>query len=220
MKVKKRTSKNNSTDIALMVESTTQEEFFEFDENKIAESLIKELDCPEDMANEISKTVGDKLKKLELTTITTSLIRSFVNVVVYEKGFNKQLKSESEISISLYDIQQIIENSNNENGNTSHNPESINLTIAERVLKEFALRKIFDAEISKAHLEGKIHVHDLGMPTRFYCSGHSPEYIKKNGIKNISTIASTSNPANSAEVLARHICSITQFYTSLFAGAM
>ena len=34
MKVKKRTSKNNSTDIALMVESTTQEEFFEFDENK------------------------------------------------------------------------------------------------------------------------------------------------------------------------------------------
>jgi len=68
MKVKKRTSKNNSTDIALMVESTTQEEFFEFDENKIAESLIKELDCPEDMANEISKTVGDKLKKLELTT--------------------------------------------------------------------------------------------------------------------------------------------------------
>ena len=88
------------------------------------------------------------------------------------------------------------------------------------MLKEFALKKIFETEISKAHLEGKIHIHDLGMITRYYCSGHSPEYIKKNGIKNISTIPSTSSPANSAEVLVRHICSITQFYTSLFAGAM
>ena len=58
------------------------------------------------------------------------------------------------------------------------------------------------------------------MIDRFYCSGHSPEYIKKNGIKNIPTIPSNSKPANSANVLARHICSITQFLQSQFAGAI
>lgn len=221
MKVRKqKTQKKNTTDIALMVESTTQEEIFEYDKNKIVEALIKEINCSESIAQEVACIVTEKLKKLELPQITTSLIRSFVNVVLYEKGFNKELKSNTEIIISLHDIQQIIENSNKENGNTSHNPESINLTIAERVLKEFALRNIFDEDVSKAHLEGKLHIHDLGMITRYYCSGHSPEYIKKNGIKNISTIPSTSDPANSAEVLARHICSITQYYTSLFAGAI
>lgn len=221
LKVRKnKQTKNNSTDIALMVESTTHEDLFEYDKNRIVQSLVEEIGCPEDVAIETSNIVTEKLKNLGLLTITPSLIRNFVNVVLYEKGFNKELKSDTEIVISLHDIQQIIENSNKENGNTSHNPESINLTIAERVLKEYAFKKVFDKEVSTAHLEGKIHIHDVGMITRYYCSGHSPEYIKKHGIKNISTIPSTSEPAKHAEVLARHICSITQYYTSLFAGAM
>lgn len=69
-------------------------------------------------------------------------------------------------------------------------------------------------------MSGEIHIHDLGMVDRFYCSGHSPEYVKKNGIKNIPTIPSNSKPANSATVLARHICSLTQFLQSQFAGAI
>jgi len=52
------------------------------------------------------------------------------------------------------------------------------------------------------------------------CSGHSPEYIKKYGIRNVPSIMSTSSPANSAWVLARHICSLTQFFSGIFAGAM
>ena len=114
----------------------------------------------------------------------------------------------------------MIENATKENGNTTHNPESINLALAERILKEYALKEVFDKDISNAHMEGKIHIHDLGMITRYYCSGHSPEYIKKYGLRNIPTITSTSSPANSAWVLARHICSATQFFTSIFAGAI
>jgi anaerobic ribonucleoside-triphosphate reductase len=52
------------------------------------------------------------------------------------------------------------------------------------------------------------------------CSGHSIEYIKLNGIKNIPNILSTSKPAGKATTLARHVCSMTQYYTSLFAGAI
>ena len=115
---------------------------------------------------------------------------------------------------------EVIEHANKENGNTAHNPESINLTLAERILKEYALKNVFDPDISEAHLSGEIHIHDLGMIDRFYCSGHSPEYVKKNGIRNIPTIPSNSKPANSANVLARHICSFTQFLQGQFAGAI
>ncbi len=220
LNVVKFSKKTNSLDFALMVDSADKAERQEYDETKIVEALVKEANCEESLAKEVAKSVTEKLQKAEMKTVDTSLIRSLVNNELFERGLNKVLKSNSEVNIPFYNVTEIIENANKENGNTAHNPESINLTLADRILKEYALREIFPADISESHLNGEIHIHDLGMIDRFYCSGHSPEYIKKNGIKNIPTIPSNSKPANSATVLARHICSITQFLQSQFAGAI
>ena len=220
LNVVKFSKKTNSLDFALMVDSADKLERQEYDENKIVEALVKEANCEEKLAKEVAKSVTEKIQKTEIQTVDTSLIRSLVNNELFERGLNKVLKSNSEVNIPFYNITEIIEHANKENGNTAHNPESINLTLAERILKEYALREILPQDIAEAHLNGEIHIHDLGMIDRFYCSGHSPEYIKKNGIKNIPTIPSNSKPANSANVLARHICSITQFLQSQFAGAI
>ena len=220
LNVVKFSKKTNSLDFALMVDSADKLERQEYDESKIVDALVKEANCEEKLAKEVAKSVTEKLQKTEIQTVDTSLIRSLVNNELFERGLNKVLKSNSEVNIPFYNITEIIEHTNKENGNTAHNPESINLTLAERILKEYALREILPPDIAEAHLSGEIHIHDLGMIDRFYCSGHSPEYIKKNGIKNIPTIPSNSKPANSANVLARHICSITQFLQSQFAGAI
>lgn len=220
LNVVKFTRKTNSLDFCLMVDSANKAERQEYDETKIVEALTKEAGCEEKLAKEVAKSVTEKLQKAEIQLVDTSLIRSLVNNELLERGLNKVLKTNSEVNIPFYNITEIIENANKENGNTAHNPESINLTLADRILKEYALKEIFPADISEAHLNGEIHIHDLGMIDRFYCSGHSPEYIKKNGIKNIPTIPSNSKPANCANVLARHICSITQFLQGQFAGAI
>lgn len=220
LNVVKFNKKTNSLDFALMVDSANKAERQEYDESKIKEALMKEAGCEEKLAKEIAKAVTDKLVKAEISLVDTSLIRSLVNNELLERGLNKELKSNSEVNIPFYNVKEIIENANKENGNTAHNPESINLTLADRILKEYALKEIFPADISESHLNGEMHIHDLGMVDRFYCSGHSPEYIKKHGIKNIPTIPSNSNPANCANVLARHICSITQFLQGQFAGAI
>ena len=95
VKVLKTKKRNNATDIGLMVESSTQEEMFEYNEDKIINSLIAEINCPKEIANEIAQEVTSKIKQLKLENINTSLIRSFVNVVLHEKGFGKELKSNS-----------------------------------------------------------------------------------------------------------------------------
>lgn len=220
LNVVKFNKKTNSLDFALMVDSANKAERQEYDESKIAEALMKEAGCEEKLAKEIAKAVTEKLVKAEISLVDTSLIRSLVNNELLERGLNKELKSNSEVNIPFYNVKEIIENANKENGNTAHNPESINLTLADRILKEYALKEIFPSDIAESHLNGEIHIHDLGMVDRFYCSGHSPEYIKKHGIKNIPTIPSNSKPANCANVLARHICSITQFLQGQFAGAI
>jgi len=220
MKVLKIRKQNNATDLALMVDSTTKLERTEYDEKYIKEALIKEINSSEEVAIEVASLVTEKLNDSKLQVITTSFIRQLVNMVLLEKGYDKELKSNAEVTIPFYDITELIENTNKENGNTTHNPESINMSIAEKALKEYALKTIFEDEISKAHLMGEIHIHDLGMIDRYYCSGHSPEYVKKYGIKDIPSIPTNSKPANSASVLARHICSMTQFLSGQFAGAI
>lgn len=220
MKVLKITKQNNSTDMALMVDSTSKLERLEFDEKNIYNALIKEINCSKEIAKEVAKSVTEKLENTKLDVVTTSFIRQLVNMVLLEKGYNKELKSNQEVTIPFYDITELIENANKENGNTTHNPESINLAIAEKVIKEYALKNIYDEDVAKAHMTGEIHIHDLGMVNRYYCSGHSPEYVKKYGIRNIPSIPTNSKPANSANVLARHICSMTQFLSGQFAGAI
>lgn len=73
--------------------------------------------------------------------------------------------------------------------------------------------KVYDIT-TRSHtlVVNNIHTHN--------CSGHSLEYVKLNGIRNVPNITSTSGPAKSAVTLARHLCSITQFYSSIFAGAI
>jgi anaerobic ribonucleoside-triphosphate reductase len=221
MKVAKRKKgKINSTDLNLLVESTTQEEIFEYDKNRIIHTLQEEIDCPNDIAIKVADIVTERLNATNTKILTPSLIRSFVNVVLCEYGFDKQLKSNSEITISTNDVESLIFNKNKENGNTPHNPESINLALAGLVIKQYTLKKILPKHLRQAHLQGDIHIHDMDMYDRLYCSGHNPEYIKRNGIKNMDNIPNDSKPANSAWVVARHMASATLFYTSLFAGAI
>ena len=218
--VKKKQNKINSTDLNLLVESTTQEEIFEYDKNRIIQALQEEIDCSKTIANKVADIVTERLKATNTQTLTPSLIRSFVNVVLCENGYDKQLQSNSEITMSTRDVESLIFNKNKENGNTPHNPESINLALAGLIIKQYTLKKILPKHLRQSHLNGDIHIHDMDMYNRLYCSGHNPEYIKRNGIKNMDNIPNDSKPANSAWVVARHMASATLFYTSLFAGAI
>ena len=221
MKVKKNKRINkDSTDLALLVESTAQEEIFEYDKTRIIKTLIEEIECPKNIAENVADIVTERLSQTKTKILTPTLIRNFVNVVLCENGYDKQLESNSEITISTHDIESLIFYKNKENGNTPHNPESINLSIAGLAIKQYVLKKILPKNIKKAHLEGDIHIHDMDMYNRLYCSGHNPEYIKRFGIKNMENIPNNSKPANSAWVVARHMASATLFYTSLFAGAI
>ena len=357
---------------SLLVESVSQESLETYDEFLIVKALRNELKFTDERAWEITSYVTRQLSSIcehiGPKSISTSLIRCVVNTVLHAKGTKQELKSANDISIPMYDIDNAIFNTNNENGNLEHNPESINFTLAERLVKEYALKHVFTKDVADAHLEGKIHVHDLGSTIRAYafdgelntvkrlngdtisiqdvyaksvikeekveegvyikrginlsvkdgnnftiiedivrieekkdifklslsessvyvteehpcmvyrggvwlevplfdvsigedmlyentkqtvssisqlktnsiiydvrtkshtldvngiwihnCSAHSIAYILRQGIRNVPNIMSTSAPANSAWTLARHICSMTQFYSSIFAGAI
>ena len=149
---------------------------------------------------------------------------SIVDATLMEQGYVKEdLLGGGNVGVRIEDVEQLIFSKSVENSNIqSNNPEAVNLGVAELASKEYALRKIFDPEVAKAHKEGAIHIHDLGYAYRVYCSAHSIEYIKKFGLdKVVTNLDSKSKPAgDDPKVLNNHLQTFLAAIQSSYAGAL
>jgi ribonucleoside-triphosphate reductase (formate) len=209
----------NATDIALQVSTVSREEINLWDKQKIVDSIILEAQASPQLAREIADEVEKALVASGQTRVTTSLIRELVDLQLMERGLSHMLEKHTKLGLPMYDVENIITEANKENSNTTHNPESINLTIAETVLKQYALERIFTEDIARAHYEGALHLHDLGFCVRPYCGGHSLEYVKKYGLR-LPNITSTSKPARHPDVLIGHMVKMASTLQSYYAGAI
>jgi len=209
----------DATDIALQVSTASREEINLWDKQRIVDSIMLEAGAPEELACEIADCVERTLVRSGQTRVTTSLIRELVDLELMERGLAHMLERHTRLGLPIYDVENIITSPNKENSNTTHNPESINLTIAESVLKQYALERVFSKDIASAHYEGDIHLHDLGFCVRPYCGGHSLEYVKKYGLR-LPNITSTSGPAKHPEVLIGHMVKMASTLQSYYAGAI
>ncbi|MBI4744874.1 MAG: anaerobic ribonucleoside-triphosphate reductase [Actinobacteria bacterium] len=217
--IKKKSVKSDATDIALLVSTSSQEEINQWDKTKIVNSLVKETGANLELAQEIADAVERKIVESKFETITTSIIRELIDTELIQRNLAIMHKKHSHLGLPMYDVEQIIVNANKENSNTTHNPESINLTIAETILKEYALRNVFSGDVAEAHMTGDIHLHDLGFIVRPYCGGHSLDYIKKFGL-DLPNIPSASKPAKHPETLIGHMVKMASTLQSHYAGAI
>ena len=217
---KKLREQNNATDISLLVGPSTRDEIMSWDKQLIALALEKEADVPAAVAAEIASAVERRILASGLRRISTSLVRELVDNELFERGLAATLARQTSIGMPIFDLEQVIFSKSNENSNiTANNPEAINLTIAENTLKQYALKKIFSQDVADAHLNGMVHLHDLGYPTRVYCSSHSLEYLKKYGLS-LQNLDTRSAPAKHARTLTGHLNTFLASMQAFYAGAL
>ena len=217
---KKLREQNNATDISLLVDPSTRDEIMPWDKRLIALALEKEADVPAAVAAEIASAVERRILNSGLRRISTALVRELVDNELFERGLAATLARQTSIGMPIFDLEQVIFAKSNENSNiTANNPEAINLTIAENTLKQYALKKIFSEDIADAHLNGMVHLHDLGYPTRVYCSSHSLEYLKKYGLS-LQNLDTRSAPAKHARTLTGHLNTFLASMQAFYAGAL
>jgi anaerobic ribonucleoside-triphosphate reductase len=207
-----------TTDINLFVR-TSEETISDWNREKIVQALLKETLVDESTAEEISREVESVVRKSGIKFVTAPLIREIVNAKLIEKGLETARKMHTRLGMPIYDVGNLILHPNKENANVPHGPEATNLTLAERIKKEYALLAVFSQEVSDAHMNGDIHIHDLGFIDRPYCSGQSIEYIKKFGL-NFPHTLSMAKPAKHPEVLLAHLIKFSAALQSNFAGAI
>jgi len=221
LRVRKQTKKKaDTTDVSLLVNTETKDETFSWDKRKIAEALEKEADLSEEVSGEIAGAVEQRVFSSGLNRISTALIRELVDNELFERGFNKKLEKQQVIGMPKYDLEELIMSKNKENSNiATNNPEAINLAIAENTLKQYALQEVYSKEVADAHMNGMVHIHDLGYPTRVYCSSHSLEYLKKYGLS-LQNLDTESAPAKHARTLTGHLNTFLASMQAYYAGAL
>ena len=207
-----------TTDMALFVR-TSDESMRGWERQRIVDALIRETYVDLDTAKEIAREVEELIATSKIKMITAPLIRELVDTKLVERGLEQARRMHTRLGMPLYDVDQLILHPNKENANVPHGPEATNLTLAERIKKEYALLSVFSQEVADAHMRGDIHLHDLGFVDRPYCSGQSLEYIKRFGLSLPNSIA-MAKPAKHPEVLLAHMVKFAAALQSNFAGAI
>ncbi|MCP5007667.1 MAG: anaerobic ribonucleoside-triphosphate reductase [Planctomycetes bacterium] len=213
-------SGGDTTDTSLMVDQITKDESLPWDKYMIAMALEKESDLSPQTAQEVANVVEKRVFGSGISRISTSLIRELVDNELFERGYNAQLEKQTTLGVPKYDIEQLIYSKNKENSNiAANNPEAINLAVAENTLKQYALQEVYSKDVSDAHINGMVHIHDLGYPTRVYCSSHSLEYLKKYGLS-LENLDTSSAPAKHARTLTGHLNTFLASMQAYYAGAL
>ena len=168
---------------------TSDEKFLCFDNNKIARSIVKETGVNEQIAMQIAEDVENFIKRLNLSYISSPMIREIVCVKLLEHGLEEARKRYSRLGIPTYDVEQMINKGistdiKRENANLQHTPETINWIISGEALEQYSLLRLIPGHLADPHLSGDYHIHILSnLATRPNCMQHYPPLFFKYGLK-------------------------------------
>jgi anaerobic ribonucleoside-triphosphate reductase len=129
----------------------------EFDANRIANSLIREVKMPAELAQKVAKEAEKRLLKSKTKYLTAPLVREVANAILIEKGLEEYRHKLTRLGLPVHDVTTLVE----ARSKTSQALTSIHETAGEMVFKEYILLNILPRDIADAHLSGSLHVKGL-----------------------------------------------------------
>lgn len=168
-----------------------------FNKEKITQSLLRETKVPITVAKEIAEEVSEDVRKLQLQSISSSLVREMVNAKLLEKRQIDEKRNYSRIGLPIHDTKNIIE------GNNLSSPSQLQKKFSSRVLTEYTLTKVLPKELSQEHLKGNLYIHDIeGFITSPISIQNNLKFFFEHGLEIPNTV--TTGPAKNPEVAGSH----------------
>ncbi|MCP4404547.1 MAG: anaerobic ribonucleoside-triphosphate reductase [bacterium] len=194
---------------------TSSEYLEEWNRDRIVSALIRETYIDRRTAETISEEVEKQIIGLNVTVLTSTLIRELVGAKLIEFGLEKAHKMHTRLGVPLYDVEQIILHHGEESPDPLPGPELTNLALAKRIKREYALINVFSQEVTDAHLRGDLHLEGLEFVDRLYCVGLSLEYLKKFGLDLFENTIKA-KPAKHPESLISQMVGFSEILRGLF----
>jgi len=178
-------------------------------ETKLVEEFYGGKGAEEELAQSIALEVENRIKKMQLKSLSGPLIREILNITLLEHDLTKYRNVCTRVGTPVYDAHLIDVGQgfeSHDNANLQENAETSHKKKADKISKEQYLLQL-PPELADLHLAGDLHIHDLEyFGTRPFCQDWDLRYFLYYGLMpdGSGTKASVAGPAKRAEVAVLH----------------
>jgi anaerobic ribonucleoside-triphosphate reductase len=137
-----------------LVDAAAKESIGAWDRSKIAIALEKEAMMHPETAREIARAVEQKVFSSGVRRVSTSLIRALVDNELFERGLAVYQRRQRILGMPTYDLEKML----------LADPGESAAQVADAVMRQFTLQTILTPDVSRAHMEGRIHVYGVEDP--------------------------------------------------------
>ena len=212
----------------------------DFDLAKIKNAIVMAFDAcekqyhPDTIDFLVLKVTADFEDKVENGTVSVEKIQDSVESVLIKAGYDdvakayiiyrRQHEKIRNINNTMLDYKKIVDNYVHindwrvkENSTVTYSVGGLILSNSGAITANYWLSEIYDDEISNAHRNADIHIHDLSMLTG-YCAGWSLKQLIQEGLGGVPGKI-TSSPASHLSTLCNQMVNFLGIMQNEWAGA-
>ena len=162
------------------------EEVNELDESMAKTITLKVLQLASQMTENPTPTVEEVQDCVEEVLLNSVFKKTAKSYIIYREQHTKIREMASQAGVNLMD--QYLDKLDwqvKENSNMSYSLQGLHNYIAAETSKLYWLNKIYSPKIKKAHIDGSLHIHDLGVLS-IYCVGWDLNDLLASGFQGVS----------------------------------
>ncbi|MHC4954997.1 MAG: ATP cone domain-containing protein [Planctomycetota bacterium] len=130
---------------------------------RITDALVREADLDERIAADVAARVEEKVFAASVPRITTSAIRSLVEAELFLMDYGDRVGRQALVGLPRFDVDRLLHGGKDTPWRPA-GPRDLKRAVADSLLAQYALAEIYSAEVGDAHMDGRIHVLDVGSP--------------------------------------------------------
>ncbi len=212
----------------------------DFDQEKITEAIWKAAQAVGGRDKSLAKRLSNQVVQLLIERFAGRIpgvedIQDIVEKVLIEDGhartakayilYRKQRESLRKIKSTFLEVERIVSDYLNqvdwrvrENSNIGYSISGLLMHVAGSVLSQYTLDRIYPMEVSDAHRNGDLHLHDLYFGLSGYCAGWSLKQLLYEGFNGVPG-AIESNPPRHLDTALMQMVNFIGTLQNEWAGA-
>jgi DNA-binding HxlR family transcriptional regulator len=188
-----------------------------FDEEKIAQNLMREADLNQEEAHDLARKAKHKLLNAEIEYLTAPLIREYMNFILLECGKEEARHQLTRLGLPPFDVKQLLTRGNFENSNMLYKE------LGKNIMEQYLLLNLLPKRYADFYLSGNIfflHPESWGLnPLEVVISGKKFSNIVIQSCKEYEISLSLSN-SPSKQFLPLVINRIFEDLRNFFCGGV
>ena len=201
----------------VLVEAATRDEVSAWGRDRISAALVKEAGLDALTAGEIAAAVEQRIFREGHRRVSSSLIRELVNQELLARGHASKMRRQLVVGLPKYDLDRLVR----PGAETPRavDPDAICRVIGETTMKQYALQELHPRAVADAHVEGRIHIHELEYPLKFHWLTVDADEVRRDGAR-VGGHPKLAEPPPGARSLASHLDAKLSAVSRLASGGV